>query len=80
MRTRVQKWGNSLAVRIPKPFANEIGLEQDSPVEVLMLDGKLVLLPIKETALSLDQLIEKVTEDNLHHEVDSGPVMGNEVW
>ena len=80
MRTRVQKWGNSLAVRIPKPFATEIGLEQDSPVEVSMLDGKLVLSPIQEAALSLDQLIEKVTEDNLHHEVDFGPVMGNEVW
>ena len=80
MRTRVQKWGNSLAVRIPKPFANEIGLEQDSPVEVSMLDGKLVLSPIQEAALSLDQLIEKVTEDNLHNEVDFGPVMGNEVW
>lgn len=80
MRTRVQKWGNSLAVRIPKPFANEIGLEQDSPVEVSMLDGKLVLSPIHEAALSLDQLLEKVTKDNLHHEVDSGPVMGNEVW
>jgi antitoxin MazE len=76
----VQKWGNSLAVRIPKPFANEIGLEQDSPVEVSMLDGKLVLSPIQEAALSLDQLIEKVTEDNLHNEVDFGPVMGNEVW
>ena len=80
MRTRVQKWGNSLAVRIPKPFANEIGLEQDSPVEVSMLDGKLVLSPIQEAALSLDQLVEKVTEDNLHNEVDFGPVMGNEVW
>ena len=80
MRTRVQKWGNSLAVRIPKPFANEIGLEQDSPVEVSMLDGKLVLSPIQEAELSLDQLVEKVTEDNLHNEVDFGPVMGNEVW
>jgi antitoxin MazE len=80
MRTRVKKWGNSLAVRIPKPFANEIGLEQESPVEVSMIDGKLVLSPIQEAALSLDQLIEKVTEDNLHHEVDFGPVMGNEVW
>ena len=76
----MQKWGNSLAVRIPNPFANEIGLEQDSPVEVSMLDGKLVLLPIHETAWSLDQLLEMVTEDNMHNEVNSGPVMGNEVW
>ena len=34
MKTRIQKWGNSLALRIPKSFAHEVGLEQDSQVEV----------------------------------------------
>ncbi len=80
MLTRVQKWGNSLAVRIPKPFANEIGLEQDTPVEVSLVDGKLVLTPVREPALSLDELLAQLTEDNLHREVDTGPAAGDEVW
>jgi antitoxin MazE len=78
--TRVQKWGNSLAVRIPKPFAREVGLEQDTPVEISLVDGKLVLEPVRKPALSLDQLLAQVTEENLHQEVDTGPAVGVEVW
>lgn len=78
MLTRVKKWGNSLAVRIPKPFAGEVGLEQDTPVEVSLVSGKLVIVPVLESALSLDQLLAQVTEDNLHSEVDTGPAVGKE--
>ena len=46
MKTRVQKWGNSLALRIPKSFASEVGLKSESPVEVSMEDGKLVIAPV----------------------------------
>ena len=80
MLTRVQKWGNSLAVRIPKPFANEVGLEQDTQVEVSLVDGKLVIVPVIKPALTLDQLLAQVTEQNLHREVDTGPATGNEAW
>lgn len=80
MKTRVQKWGNSLAVRIPKPFATEIGLQQDSPVELSLRDGQLVILPMVEPSLTLEQLLAQVTEDNLHAEIKSGPAVGNEVW
>ena len=80
MRTRVQRWGNSLALRIPKPFATEVGLEPDTPVEVSLEDGKLVVIPVVETELTLERLLAQVTEDNLHREVDSGPAMGNEIW
>jgi antitoxin MazE len=80
MLTRVKKWGNSLAIRIPKPLANEVGLEQDTPVEVSLADGKLVVMPVHQPALSLEQLLAGVTEDNLHREVDTGPAVGHEVW
>jgi len=80
MLIRVQKWGNSLAVRIPKPLAIEVGLEQDTRVEVSLVDGKLVVAPVIEPALTLELLLEQVTEQNLHREVDTGPRMGNEVW
>ena len=80
MRTRVQKWGNSLALRIPKSFATEAGLQNESPVEVSLVDGKLVVAPVQEPWLTLEQLLAKVTEDNLHHEVDAGPATGDEAW
>jgi antitoxin MazE len=80
MRTRVRKWGNSLAIRIPKPFATDIGLECDSPVEVSLDDGRLVVAPLVEPALTLEYLLAQVTEDNLHGETQTGPAVGREVW
>jgi antitoxin MazE len=80
MRTRIQKWGNSLALRIPKSFATEVGLQKETPVEVSMIEGKLVITPVTSPKLILKQLLAKVTEENLHHEVDTGPVVGNETW
>jgi antitoxin MazE len=80
MRTRVQKWGNSLALRIPKSFATEVGLQKETSVELSLSDGKLVITPVTEPKLNLKQLLAKVTKENLHHEVDTGPVTGNETW
>ena len=79
MEARVQKWGNSLAIRIPKPYALEIGLEQNSLVTVSIEDGRLFLEPIQPT-YSLEDLLAAVTEDNLHSEVETGAAVGNEVW
>jgi antitoxin MazE len=80
MRTKVQKWGNSLAVRIPKPFAQEIGLEADSAVEVSLEEGKLVLARVETISVSLEELLEGVTPENLHQEIDIGPAVGDEAW
>jgi antitoxin MazE len=80
MRTRIQKWGNSLALRVPKAFAAEAQLGQDSAVEISLVNGKLVVSPVAEPAVTLDQLLNGVTEENLHREVDTGPVIGNERW
>lgn len=80
METKVKKWGNSLALRIPKPLAMEIGVDEDSPVELSLVDGTLVIVPIDERELTLDALLAEVTEDNVHDEVDTGPVVGHETW
>lgn len=80
MHTKVQKWGNSLAVRIPKSFAAEIGIEQDSDVELSLHDGKLVLVPIAPQPLTLQALLQAVTDQNLHAEVVTGTTLGNEGW
>jgi antitoxin MazE len=80
MRTRIQKWGNSLALRIPKSFAVEVGLEKETDVDVICDDGKLVITPVVNPGLSLEQLLAKVTAENRHHEVDTGHATGKEAW
>ncbi len=72
MQTRVQKWGNSLAIRIPKSFAIQSQIDQNSIVEMSVEDGKTILLPVAQSTVSLAQLLEGVTEENLHHEVQLG--------
>lgn len=80
MRTRIQKWGNSLAVRIPKSFAADIGLAEDTVVEVTVEGGQLVVIPVLPVRYTLDALLASVTDDNLHHEISAEPVIGDEVW
>ena len=80
MRARIQQWGDSLALPIPEALAAEAQLKPDSLVEVSLVDGKLVVLPVAESALTLERLLAGITEENLHREVDTGPAVGNEVW
>ena len=80
MRARVQKWGNSLAVRIPKSLALESQLGQNTLVEMSLEAGKIVLVPLAPAELTLDQLLEGVTPDNLHRETETGDAIGQEVW
>lgn len=80
MRTRVQKWGNSLAVRIPKTFAEEVGLTDDMSVEMRLVKGGLIVEPLPVWSSSLDEMLEDVTEDNVHGEVDWGTPQGKEAW
>ena len=80
MHSKVQKWGNSLALRIPKAFALEVGLREDAEVEVSIRQGNLVVAPLKTSTYNLNDLLAKVTRRNLHGEVDLGPAAGREAW
>ena len=80
MRTRVQKWGNSLALRIPKSFATQVGLQRETSVELSLANRKLVITPVTKPKLTLKQLLAKITKENLHHQVDTGTAIGNETW
>jgi len=80
MKTRIQKWGNSLALRIPKSFAIETGIDQDTFVDVALVDGKLVVTPLPTLPMTLEQLLAGITDDNLHGEHDTGAAVGNEAW
>ncbi len=74
MKTRVQKWGNSLAVRIPKSFAGELGLENGSSVEMSLEEGAVVIKPDRDEAWDLQELVAGVTDENIHRSawVDEG--------
>ena len=78
MRVRVQKWGNSLALRIPKPFAQDAGVREGTLVGLSVSEGRLVAAPIRARKMRLQDLLRKVTRTNLHREVRTGPPVGRE--
>ncbi len=80
METRVRRWGNSLGVRIPKAFAQEAGLQENAPITLSLVDGKLLIEPVPVVGFTLDELLAGVTEQNVHAEVNTGPAVGAEVW
>ena len=80
MKLRVQKWGNSLAFRLPRSFANEVGIQRDSIVELTLREGEWIVGLSVPDPPTLDELLGRVTPDNLHGEVESGPVVRAEVW
>jgi len=80
MQTKIQRWGNSLGLRIPRSFAEEAGVEAGSEVDLSVRDGDLVVRAAKRRAYRLSELLEKVTAENRHGEVDTGEPMGREVW
>jgi antitoxin MazE len=79
MHVRVQKWGNSLAVRIPKPLAEDADVKEGTVLNLALSEGKVVATPVERKKLSLKQLLAKVTRKNLHAEVDFGPSVGREI-
>lgn len=79
VRTRISKWGNSLAVRLPKPFMDELGLVDGAEVEITLRNGELVLAAAgREYALK--DLVDGITTENRHQETDWGRSKGREVW
>lgn len=80
MKAKVQKWGNSLGIRIPRTVAQETSVESDSVVDISIQDGKIIISPEKQKSLSLRQLLSRVTETNLHEEIATGDPVGKEIW
>jgi antitoxin MazE len=83
MKARVQKWGNSLAVRIPKALATETGLGENTEVELTSDNGRIVVTPRKrkhKPKYTIEEMLRGITPDTLHGEIDFGPPVGREVW
>jgi antitoxin MazE len=80
MRTKIQKWGNSLALRIPKSFAEEAEVEAGSRVDLSVADGQFVIRPVRSPRFELHALMAGVKEENLHAEISTGEPTGREIW
>ena len=80
MITTVQKWGNSLAVRIPRSVAEDTHLGSGRAVDVAVREGRIVIAPVPRRRFRLDDLLKGVTARNRHREVGTGPAAGREAW
>ena len=76
---RISRWGNSLAVRIPRTMADRARIEEGQEVELDVVDGCVTIRPRAPT-YTLDELLDQVTPENRHDEVDWGRPVGDEVW
>lgn len=80
MNATVQKWGNSLALRIPHSVAKDVHLHQGSVVDLKVVEGEMVVKPKGKGKLSLARLLKGVTPRNRHAEQLLGGGQGKEVW
>jgi antitoxin MazE len=80
MVTKIQKWGNSLGLRIPKTFAKEAGVEDGSSVDISLEEDRIVIRPLRTARYQLSDLLSQVQEDNLHEEISIGDAVGREAW
>lgn len=80
MQTRIQKWGNSLGLRIPRSFAAEAHVEAGTTVDLSVDNGRLLVRPLRVRKYSLKALLRRVSRRNLHGEVSTGKAVGREPW
>jgi antitoxin MazE len=79
MKATIQKWGNSLAVRIPKSITKDSGVSEGSNIEISIENGNIILSP-REKEYSLKVLLNNITLENIHSEISTGDQTGGEIW
>ncbi len=80
MQTKIKKWGNSLALRIPKLLASDANLKLNEMVDISIDQGSIIITPIGEKEYSLGELLKGISKNNLHGEFDAGAPVGKEIW
>jgi antitoxin MazE len=79
MQTKVQKWGNSLGVRIPRAFAAQARIRAGSEVDISLERDGLRVKPVRQR-YRLRELLRKIDARNRHGEVATGGPTGKEAW
>lgn len=80
MQTKIQKWGNSLGLRIPRSLAAEAQVEEGATVDLSVENGRLLVRPLRVRKYALSVLLRKVSPRTLHGEVSTGRAVGREAW
>ena len=80
MLTRMQKWGNSFAVRLPKAVVQESGVKEGEALQVEVLNHNIRLRRPAKREYSLDELVAGIRRANLHGELDFGAPEGREAF
>jgi len=80
MHVQVKKWGNSASVRIPASVMAAASLSLDQTVEIKEEGGRIIIEPVRAPIYDLDQLLDEMTPETFHEEIDFGPPVGHEVW
>ena len=80
METKIQKWGNSLGVRLPKAIADRQDLMAGSTVKLTVEEDKIVIERVGKTRYTIDELVTGITSSNLHQASDWGKPIGKEIW
>jgi len=78
MEAMVNKWGNSLGIRIPNLIARQLSLKEGSYIDIVDNGEKILITPVKKNRLS--EMLNKINEQNLHAELDTGKPVGKEIW
>jgi len=79
MKATIQKWGNSLAVRIPKSITKDLMVSEGSNIDIMIEDGNIILSP-RGKEYSLKVLLNNITIENIHSEISTGDQTGGEIW
>ena len=79
MKTKLERWGKSLALRIPKSFAIKADLTEGELVDLALVDGKNIIQR-SSTGYVLGDILADIASENVHTEIDFGDPLGNEIW
>lgn len=79
MKAQLMRWGNSLAVRIPKVIVEQAGIDEGEELDVSAKAGRIAIEKTRPK-LTLKKLLAGIRPDNLHEEQDWGQPVGKEIW
>lgn len=80
IKQRISRWGSGYGIRVPKSILIKLGLSDGDEVFVNIENEQIVIMPVKRTSYSFEQLVSKITPANIHNEIDFGTRIGNEFW
>ena len=78
MEAVVRKWGNSLGIRIPNLIVRELSLKDGLTVDIKKKENEIIIKPVQKKLLS--EMLNEINEKNIHKEIETGSLVGKEIW